>query len=74
MKELWKTQYKNILLVIGYIIIAAVVYGIWLHSVLKLWYVDVLVVLAIVAIGITIGYFYIKSEMNKTKNNIEIKQ
>lgn len=74
MKDLWKKQYKNILLVLGYIVVACIVYGVWVHSVWKLWYVDFIVILAILAIGITIGYFYIKSELKNEKNNIEIKQ
>lgn len=74
MKELWKKQYKNLLLVAGYIIIAATVYGIWVDSLWKLWYVDLLVVLAVVILGVTIGYFYIRSELSKEKNDIEKKE
>lgn len=74
MKELWKKQYKNILLVLGYIIVACIVYGVWVHSVWNLWYVDFIVVLAVLAAGITVGYFYIKSELKNEKKNIEIKQ
>ncbi len=71
MKKLWKNQYKNILLVIGYIIVTSSVYGVWFHSLWHLWFVDVIIVLVIIAIGCVIGYFYIKSEMDKEKINVE---
>ncbi len=74
MKELWKKQYKSILLVIGYIIVAATVYGVWVEALWNLWYVDLLVILAIIALGVTIGYFYIKSEVNKEKIDVEKKE
>ncbi len=74
MKEIFKKQYKNIILILGYIIIACAVYGVWVHSIWYLWYVTLLVILAILAVGITIGYFYIKSEYNKESKNIEIKK
>lgn len=67
-----KNNYKNLLLVLAYIIIASLVYVIWFNSLWHLWYVNVAVVLVIVVSGCVIGYFFIKSE-NKIKEE-SIKQ
>lgn len=74
MKALFKSQYKNIILVPVYILIASIVYGIWFHSLWGLWYVTLITILTIIIIGVTIGYFYIKSELNKEKNIVENKE
>lgn len=63
--EILKKQYKNIILVSIYTIVAIAVYTIWAHSVWGLWYVDLIVGFAILAIGVVVGYFYIKSELKK---------
>lgn len=66
MKKLWTTHWKELLIVGAYIVVASLVYGRLFHSLWKLWYVDVIIVLVIVAIGAIIGYFYIKG-MDKEK-------
>ena len=62
MKELLKNQYKNVILVICYIIVATVVYTVCADCIFDLWFIDVITAILMVALGITIGYFYIKSE------------
>ena len=61
-----KNNNKNILLVLAYIIIACAVYVVWFNSMWHLWFVNMITIIVIISIGITIGYFYIKSE-NKAK-------
>lgn len=62
MKELLKNQYKNVILVICYIIVATVVYTVCADCIFDLWFIDVITAILMVALGVTIGYFYIKSE------------
>lgn len=63
LKDLIKKQYKNLILISVYIISAALVYGIWFNSMWHLWYVNLITVVVIVAIGCVIGYFYLKLEI-----------
>lgn len=65
LKDLIKKQYKNLILIAAYIIAAALVYGIWFNSIWHLWYINLITIVVIVAIGCLIGYFYLKSEMKK---------
>lgn len=67
-----KNNYKNILLVLAYIIIACAVYVVWFDSMWHLWYVNMITIIVITLIGVAIGYLYIKSE-NKAKENKEVK-
>ena len=69
MKELWLKYHKSFLLVFGYIVVASVVYGVWFHALFKLWYVDFLVILFIVIVGVICGYFYIRSIDAANKEN-----
>ena len=73
MKDLFHKQYKNIFLVLGYIIIAILVYGYWMHVEFDTWYITLIAIIAVIAIGSVIGYFYIKNELLK-EENIEKKQ
>lgn len=64
-KEFFKRQYKNLILVAMYLIMANVVYIVWFNDLWHLWYVDVITFLAITALGLFIGYKYILSEEKK---------
>lgn len=66
--EYIKNNWKNILLVLAYIIIASLVYGFWFESLWHLWYINLIAIIAIIAIGVALGYFYIKSENKKIED------
>ena len=68
MKDIIKSQYKNILIVIGYIAIALAVYITMTIAFKLAWWIILLISLAIIALGIVIGYFFIKGEMKATNN------
>ena len=70
MKEFIKEQYKNILLVIGYISVALAVYITLSNSLGWPWWAALLISLGIISIGVVMGYFYIKGEM-KPKEIVE---
>lgn len=75
MKELLKRQYKNVILVCVYTMIAGAVYCMWAHSLWGLWYVDMIIGLVIIAIGAVVGYFYISSEdKNEQKTEAKIEE
>lgn len=68
MKEIIKAHYKDILLVLGYIIVAEMIYITLVEDLWHLWYMNLLVGVGIFIIGIIGGYFYIKSVIEeKTK-------
>ncbi len=68
MKEIIKAHYKDILLVLGYIIVAEMIYITLVDDLWHLWYINLLVGVGIFIIGIIGGYFYIKSVIKeKTK-------
>lgn len=62
MKELLKNQYKNVILVCCYIIITTLVYTVSADCIFDIWYIDVIVGILVAALGVYIGYKYIKSE------------
>lgn len=63
--EVIKKEYKSILLVLGYILVAELVYVslaiIFLHE----WYFGLIAGLLVFIIGAVIGFFYVKSEYQK---------
>lgn len=62
-----KKYYTIVLLDIVYTTVAIIVYIVWLESAFHLWYVNVIVALAIFALGFVIGYLYIKAKIDKEK-------
>lgn len=74
MKELWKNEYKNILLVIAYTIVALVVYCVWFQSIWHRWYITLLTGFVVAILGCVVGYFYIKSDIKAKIKNNEIKE
>jgi len=60
MKKLFEKHWKELLLITVYIITAIAIYVVWFHTKWHLWYVDILTALAITAIGVAIGIYYIK--------------
>ena len=60
-----KKEYKASFLVLAYIAMAELVYITLMVNVVGKWYLTVLVALAIIIVGVIIGFFYIKSEYNK---------
>lgn len=69
-----KKFYSNLLLVLIYTAIAMTVYIVWFDSMWHLWYIDMITGIVILAIGGVLGYFYIKSEMNKDEKKPEFKE
>lgn len=67
MKKLLKNQYKDILLVLVYIIAAVAVYVMIANLIWGIWYVSLLIGVVISIIGAIIGYIYIKSIINAKK-------
>lgn len=62
MKELFKNQYKNVILVCCYIIVSTLVYTVCADCLWEIWWIDVIVGILIAALGCYIGYKFIKSE------------
>ena len=62
MKELIKNQYKNLILVLCYMTLSTLVYVVAAECIWEIWWLDVIVGLIVIGIGIYIGYRYIKSE------------
>ena len=71
MKELWKNEKKNLILVFAYTVIALVVYCVWFQSWWHLWYVTLLTGIGVVIIGDLVGYFYIKADIKAKYSNEE---
>ena len=73
MKEVLKLEWKNIILVLAYILVAELVYITLMVTVVKLWYVALIVGIAILLIGLLIGYLYIKSDYRRVKEDVNNK-
>ncbi len=71
MKELLKKQYKNVILVCCYIIIATLVYTVSADCLWDIWWIDVIVGILIAALGCYIGYKFIKSEEAERVKKLE---
>ena len=67
MKDLIKKYYPIMLLDLVYTTVAITVYIVWVESCWHLWYVNVIVGLTIFALGLVIGYLYIKAKIEKEK-------
>ena len=68
-----KEQFNKIIQCIIYIVLMASIYGVWTWSLWNLWYVTLIIVLVIVAAGLVISYFWIKSGLKKQESNVENK-
>ena len=64
MLEVLKKQFNKIFQAVVYTTLLCLIYGIWSFKAWNLWYVTLLIVIAIVAIGV-VSYFWIKSETKK---------
>ena len=71
MKNMMKQEYKAVLLVLGYIIAAELVYITLMVKLVNNALLTVLVAFAILAAGGVLGFFYVKSEYKNhlAKNN-----
>ena len=65
MLEVLKKQFNKIFQAVVYTTLLCLIYGIWSFKAWNLWYVTLLIVVAIVAIGVVVSYFWIKSEIKK---------
>ena len=65
MLEVLKKQFNKIFQAVVYTTLLSLIYGIWSFKAWNLWYVTLLIVIAIVAIGVVVSYFWIKSEIKK---------
>ena len=72
MLKILKEQFNRILQCFIYTLLMCLVYGIWSYKAWNLWYVTLIIVLVIVAIGVVISYFWIKSGI-KEKSSVENK-
>jgi hypothetical protein len=65
MLEVLKKQFNKIFQAVVYTTLLCLIYGIWSFKAWNLWYVTLLIVIAIIAIGVVVSYFWIKSEIKK---------
>ena len=65
MLEVLKKQFNKIFQAVVYTTLLCLIYGIWSFKAWDLWYVTLLIVIAIIAIGVVVSYFWIKSEIKK---------
>lgn len=63
--ETLKKIYKKLILISVYTIIACTVYGYWFQYMWGKWYITLITILLIIGVGATIGYFYIKPDLDK---------
>ena len=66
MKMLLKNHWKELAIVFVYILVACLAYGVWFNSLWHKWYINLITIIVIIAIGVVIGFFYIKG-MDKEK-------
>ena len=67
MKEIVKNHYKRISLALCYTLAGILIYGYLFNQLFHLWYVTLVVILVIIALGSIGGYLYVKSEINQQK-------
>lgn len=66
MKKLIENHWKELAIVFVYILVACLAYGVWFNSLWHKWYINLITIIVIIAIGVVIGFFYIKG-MDKEK-------
>ena len=66
MKKLFVNHWKELAIVCAYIIVGCLVYGVWFNHLWHKWYINLITVFVIIAIGVVIGFFYIRG-MDKEK-------
>ena len=65
MLKILKEQFNKVLQCFIYTLIMCLIYGIWSYKAWNLWYVSLMIVVAIIALGVTVSYLWIKSEVKK---------
>ena len=65
MLKILKEQFNKILQCFIYTLIMCLIYGVWSYKAWELWYVTLIIVVAIVGIGVVVSYLWIKSEVKK---------
>lgn len=68
MLDIIKKQFNKMLQAFIYTLLLCLIYGIWSYKAWNLWYVTLIIVVVIVAIGVVISYLWIKSELKKESN------
>ena len=59
MRKLLVNHWKELLIIVSYIVVGCLAYGVWFNSLWHKWYINLITVVVIIAIGAVIGYFYI---------------
>ena len=67
MNEIVKNHYKRMCLALCYTLSGILIYGYLFNELFHLWYVTLVVILVIIAIGSFGGFLYVKSEINEQK-------
>ncbi len=68
MKKLLINHWKELSIVCVYIAVACLAYGVWFNSLWGKWYINLITVLVITAIGVVIGFFYIKGKIKEDES------
>lgn len=74
MKKLFVNHWKELAIVCVYITVGSLAYGVWFNHLWHKWYINLITVIVIIAIGVVIGFFYIRGmdkEKLEKKNKIE---
>ena len=73
MKDFIKKYYKNLILVLVYLVLGNLVYIILANEIWHKWYLDLIVGIVVTAFGIYLGYLYLRSEIRAEKKKEEKK-
>ena len=73
MLKILKEQFNRILQCFIYTLLMCLIYGVWSYKAWNLWYVTLIIVLVIIAIGFVISYLWIKSDIKK-QDTVENKE
>ena len=65
MFKILKEQFNKVLQCFIYTLIMCLIYGVWSYKAWNLWYVTLIIVIGIIALGVTVSYLWIKSEVKK---------
>ena len=72
MLTLIKEQFNKIIQALIYTALACTIYGVWSWKAWNLWYVTLLIIIAFIAVGVVISYFWIKSEVKQKEKETVI--
>lgn len=73
MKKLFLNHWKELIIIVSYVVVGCLAYCVWFNSLWHKWYINLITAVVIIIIGAVIGFFYIQSVDRDREHNNALK-